>query len=72
MDPHGLPEVFWWRGTRIRVAAIANRWRVRASWWVGEEEAWREYVKLTTTDGMLCTLYCDLRTGAWFCSRLYD
>jgi hypothetical protein len=43
---------------------------VRVSWW--SEEAWREYVKLTTTDGLLCTLYQDLRDGAWYLARLYD
>jgi hypothetical protein len=68
--PDGLPRTFLWHGQRRTVAAIALRWRVRANWWT--EEAWREYVKLTTTDGLLCTLYCDLRTGNWFCARLYD
>jgi hypothetical protein len=68
--PDGLPQAFFWRETWHPVAAIANRWRVRATWW--SVEAWREYFRLTTTDGLLCTLYCDLRTGEWFCSRLYD
>jgi hypothetical protein len=68
--PDGLPRAFLRRGTWHTVDHIANRWRVRASWW--SVEAWREYVRLTTTDGLLCTLYCDLRTRAWFCSRLFD
>ena len=66
----GLPVAFLWQGAWHAVASIALRWRVRADWW--SDEAWREYVKLTTTDGLLCTLYRDLNTGAWFCARLYD
>ncbi len=66
----GLPQRFWWRGGWRQVTAIAARWRVRATWW--SEEAWREYVKVTTADGLLCTLYRDLAQGAWFCAELYD
>ncbi len=72
IGPDGLPCAVRWQGTWHPVASIARRWRVRASWWTPDAEAWREYVKLTTTDGLLCTLFCDLRTGEWFCSRLYD
>jgi hypothetical protein len=70
VGPDGLPRVFHWRGARHPVTGIANRWRVRTGWWI--EEAWREYFKLTTADGLLCTVYHDLRAGAWFCARLYD
>ncbi len=66
----GRPQVFWWREARHEVASIANRWRVRATWW--SVEAWREYYKITTDDGLLCTIYCDLVTGGWYCARLYD
>ena len=66
----GQPEAFLWRGAWHPVAAIANRWEVRASWW--STEAWREYVKLTTTDGLLCVLCRDLYSEAWSCMRLYD
>jgi hypothetical protein len=69
-EADGLPRAFIWRGRRHIVAGIALRWRVRVDWWA--EDVWREYVKLTTTDGLLCTLYRDLRTGEWFCARLYD
>jgi Domain of unknown function (DUF6504) len=70
LDPDSLPRAFYWRGAWRQVACIANRWRVRAGWW--SEEVWREYFKLTTADGLLCTIYRDLHTGAWFCARLYD
>lgn len=68
--PDGLPQAFLWRAAWHPVAAIANRWRVRVTWW--SDEAWREYVKLTTADGLLCTIYRDLKTGDWFCARVYD
>jgi hypothetical protein len=65
-----MPQAFRWRGRWRQVTDIANRWRVRANWW--SDEAWREYVKLTTADGLLCTLYQDLRDGTWYFTRLYD
>jgi hypothetical protein len=70
VEADGLPRVFHWRGAWHPVTGIANRWRVRTGWWI--EEAWREYFKLTTADGLLCTIYHDLATGDWFCARLYD
>lgn len=68
----GLPTRFLWRGRWHTVAAIANRWRVRSSWWLPAADAHREYVKLTTVDGWLCALYRDLRDGTWHFVRLYD
>jgi hypothetical protein len=69
-EADGAPQAFTWRGRRYTVAGIALRWRVRADWWT--DEAWREYFKLTTVEGQLCTLYRDLKSGEWFCARLYD
>ena len=59
-----------WRGRWHAVATIANRWRVRSAWW--SADAWREYFKLTTADGLLCTVYHDLQSDSWFWARLYD
>jgi hypothetical protein len=72
LKPDGLPSRFLWRGRWHTVAAVANRWRVRSSWWQPAADAHREYIKLTTTDGLLCTLYHDLREGSWRLMRLYD
>lgn len=69
---NGLPRAFLWRGVWHTVASIAARWRVRSGWWSSEGEIWREYIKLTTADGLLCSIYRDLHSGAWFCARLYD
>jgi hypothetical protein len=66
----GLPASLLWRGRHYAVAGVANRWRAEESWWA--DEAWREYFKLATTDGLLCVLYRDLHTGKWYCARIYD
>ena len=70
--PDGAPQAFLWAGAWHPVAAIANRWRVRASWWAPDAAAWQEYVKLTTADGLLCVLAHDLQSDAWRLVRLYD
>jgi hypothetical protein len=70
LDAAGLPQRFGWRGEWHPIDAIANRWRVRATWW--SVEAWREFYKVTTTDRILCVIYLDLQSEAWFLERLYD
>lgn len=70
--PDGLPVRFLWCGAWHEVSMVANRWRVRSSWWLPEADVHREYVKLTTADRMLCTLFQDLKNGAWYLARLYD
>ena len=70
--PDGAPRRFTWDGASHDVAAIANRWRVSASWWLPAAAARREYFKLTTTDGLLLTLYRELPDGAWYGARVYD
>ena len=72
LSPTGAPQTFLWAGAWHPVAAVANRWRVRASWWAPAAAVWQEYVKLTTTDGLLCVLAHDLRDDAWRLIRLYD
>lgn len=68
----GAPARFFWHGGWHTVDMVANRWRVRSTWWLPAADAHREYFKLTTTDGLLCTLYRDLRDDAWYCMRIYD
>lgn len=67
-----LPLRFQWQDTWHEVTGIANRWRTQSGWWTVDAATWREYIKLTTGDGLLCTLYRDLHTGAWYCARVYD
>jgi Family of unknown function (DUF6504) len=68
----GAPAQFFWGGRWHVVTTVANRWRVRSSWWLPAADAHREYIKLTTEDGLLCTLYRDLCNDAWYCTRLFD
>lgn len=72
LSADGLPTRFSWQGTWREVVVVTNRWRVQASWWDPDANARREYITATTADGLLCTLYRDLHTGAWFWARLYD
>jgi hypothetical protein len=71
-DAAGAPYAFAWDGAWHVVTAIAKRWRVRATWWTPEAEAWQEYVKITTDDGLLCVLAHDLLGDAWRLVRVYD
>lgn len=70
--PDGLPRRFFWQSAWHDVAHIANRWRIQTGWWLPGADAARAYIKLVTTTGLLCTLYQDLRDGAWYCARVYD
>jgi len=72
LSPDGAPHAFLWAGAWHPVAAIANRWRVRAGWWAPDAAAWQEYIKLTTADGLLCVLAHDLQGDAWRLVRLFD
>jgi len=72
LGSRGALQAFMWAGAWHPVAAIANRWRVRASWWTPDAAAWQEYIKLTTADGLLCVLAHDLQGSAWRMIRLYD
>ena len=68
----GSLRQLYWHGAWHEVSAIANRWRVRSTWWLPAADAWREYIKLTTADGLLCTVYRDLQEDAWYFARMYD
>jgi len=72
LKEEGAPVRFQLRGEWHEVAFIANRWRVHTTWWLPEASAQREYFKLATAGGLLCTLYHDLQNDAWYCARVYD
>lgn len=77
VDAAGLPVRFVWRGIVHEVDLIANRWRVTSTWWIASAAAAREYVKLSTAEGLLCTIYRDLTIGesaadGWYMARVFD
>ena len=50
------PQGTLWRAMpRHRVERIIARWCVDTGWW--QRRVWREYFTLTTTSGMLVTIY---------------
>ena len=49
---------------------ICNRWRVDDDWW--RTPTVRDYFKLVTRDGLLCTVYLDELRGTWHLERIFD
>jgi hypothetical protein len=57
-------------GHRHTVVEQLRRWRVEADWW--KESVSRDYVTLRTADGLVCDVYGDRRSGAWWLQRVID
>ena len=72
VDGHGRPLRFTWQERRYQLQQIQQRWRVDSEWWSDEGRIWRDYLAVTTTQGMLCVLYQDLLSREWFLTKLYD
>jgi hypothetical protein len=68
----GLPGRFTWQGCSHRVAQVQQQWRVDADWWRAEGAVRRMYYAVITTSGLLCVLYQDSESGAWFLAKVYD
>jgi hypothetical protein len=65
-----VPHAFTWQGRQYQVQVVTKRWRLDQGWW--QQRIWREYFKLTTTDGLLLIVYRDLLSGGWYLQRVYD
>lgn len=59
LDDQGMPKRFVWQGRLYVVAHIWQRWHLDLGWWEAEGRIWREYVGLSTDDGLFCVLYHD-------------
>ena len=57
-------------GHRHVVVEQMRRWRVEADWW--KEAVARDYLTLRTADGLVCDVYGDRRSGAWWLQRVMD
>jgi len=57
-------------GHRHTVVEQMRRWRVEADWW--KDNVSRDYVTLRTADGLVCDVYGDRRSGAWWLQRVMD
>lgn len=67
---HRKPISFVYQGRRERVKEILKQWRIVQGWWKRVIE--REYLQVETESGIVCELYRDLLTGAWYLQRVYD
>jgi hypothetical protein len=70
IDLNAMPVRFTWEGQVYRVQNIANHWRVDMGWW--RLRICRDYFKVSTSNGLLVTLYRDLLTDCWYLQRVYD
>lgn len=66
------PVRFTWQRRSHRIVQVQQRWRVDADWWRTEGRAQRVYHVVTTSSGLLCVIYEDLRSGEWFLAKVYD
>lgn len=57
-------------GHRHTVVVQVRRWRVEVDWW--KEGVSRDYVTRQTADGLVCDVYGDRRSGAWWLQRVMD
>src|SRR2546425_1010219 len=57
-------------GHRHTVVEEMRRWRVEADWW--KDGVARDYHTLRTADGLVCDVYGDRRSGAWWLQRVMD
>ncbi len=71
-DKTGRPQHFRRGSHTHQVEHVCNRWRVHEGWWRDKENGWREYIKIATSDGLLCLVVRDMENDVWFLVRLYD
>jgi hypothetical protein len=60
------------RGATHQVAQLRQQWLVDTDWWSEAGRIWRAYAVMTTDTGMLCVVYQDLISEAWFLAKVYD
>jgi len=65
------PFAVRWNGARYRVMTSAGPWRLSGDWW--DVDGWaRDEWDVALSDGTLCRIALDLRTGQWFLDGVYD
>jgi hypothetical protein len=72
LDAHNWPASFTWQGQAHPVIGIRQRWQVDSDWWSESGRVWREYMAVTTRDGLLCVVYFNLIDRQWYLARIYD
>jgi hypothetical protein len=69
-DVRHRPVAFSYKGGNEGVEEICEQWRVSHEWWKNTTD--REYFRVRTVRGIVCEMYRDLPTGAWYLQRIYD
>jgi hypothetical protein len=64
------PIAFLYKGRTERIGQALKQWRITHGWWKRAIE--REYFQVETETGIICDLYRDSLTGAWYLQRIYD
>ena len=58
-------------GAEARVIGCAGPWRLSSEWW--DADAWaRDEWDVALSDGAVCRLARDLRSGDWYLDAVYD
>jgi hypothetical protein len=72
-QPDGAPQHWCWRGRTYRTTRVEANWTVTTGWWRGETETTaRAYYRLRTRTGLVCVLYHERATGAWYLDQVLD
>ena len=71
--PADAPALLRWRGRRERITAIAAAWQLTHGWWQGGEAAVQHhYYRVLTHSGLLCVIYRDPTSDAWYLEQIID
>ncbi|MDH4068134.1 MAG: hypothetical protein OEU97_04270 [Dehalococcoidia bacterium] len=69
-DIQHKPIAFLYKGGKEGIEEICEQWRASQGWW--KRATAREYFRVRTARGIVCEMYRDLLTGAWYLQRIYD
>ena len=69
-DIQHRPISFLHKGRKESIKEICQQWRMSQEWWRNAVD--REYFRVRTVRGIVCEMYRDLLTGAWYLQRIYD
>jgi hypothetical protein len=52
-------------------ARVVSRWIIEVDWWTSEPIS-REYWLMILRERLMCEIYRDRLSGAWYVERVYD
>lgn len=71
INERGKPLTFVWNGVTHKIERVVSDTEIDTGWWETTGRVWRRSITVLTGEKM-CLLCCDLETGTWAISRLYD